>query len=80
MGGQRIATFLMYLSPPGEGGTTLFPQANLEVFPQKGDALLFYNVDLGGENDLRSLHASSPVLEGAKWAAVKWIREDYWGL
>ena len=48
--------------------------------PKKGVLCCFIMLIWGGENDLRSLHASSPVLEGVKWAAVKWIREDYWGL
>jgi hypothetical protein len=30
-GGQRIVTFLMYLSTPEEGGETVFPYADLKV-------------------------------------------------
>lgn len=87
-GGQRIATVLMYLSTPGEGGETVFPaaehkvsgpgwsecaQKGLAVHPEKGAALLFYSLKPDGKIDHSSLHGSCPTLKGEKWSATKWI-------
>jgi prolyl 4-hydroxylase len=87
-GGQRIATVLMYLSTPEEGGETVFPSAPVKVSgpgwsecaragfavrPRKGDALVFYSLHPDGSKDLASLHGSCPVIRGEKWSATKWI-------
>lgn len=74
-GGQRVATFIMYLNTPEKGGETIFPLAKLKVFPKKGNALLFYNVDLEGKEDTLTLHGGAPVEKGEKWIATKWFRE-----
>lgn len=74
-GGQRIATLIVYLNDPIEGGETVFPKASLQVLAQKGKALLFFNVDANGQVDLQSLHGGAPVIEGEKWILTKWFRE-----
>ncbi|CAI5502068.1 unnamed protein product, partial [Closterium sp. Naga37s-1] len=57
-GGQRVATMLMYIEAPEDGGQTIFPNAGgsskcecggemkegICVRPVKGDAVLFWNV------------------------------------
>ncbi|XP_047320820.1 probable prolyl 4-hydroxylase 7 [Impatiens glandulifera] len=43
------------------------------VKPRKGDALLFFSLNINLTRDLLSLHCSCPVIEGEKWAATKWI-------
>lgn len=43
--------------------------------PVKGDALLFYDLDLRNTFDKAALHAGCPVLAGVKWTATKWIHE-----
>lgn len=73
-GGQRIATCLLYLNTPQDGGETHFVRAGIKIVPIQGNAILFYNVLPTGEEDWRSLHASLPVLAGEKWVATKWIR------
>lgn len=71
-GGQRIATFLMYLSTPEEGGATIFPDAGLEVAAVEGNALLFrYNTP---SKDTKTLHGGAPVKKGVKFVATKWLR------
>jgi prolyl 4-hydroxylase len=71
-GGQRIATFLMYLNTPESGGATIFPDAGLEVHAQEGNALLFrYNTPTA---DSKTLHGGTPVEAGVKWVATKWLR------
>lgn len=71
-GGQRVATFLMYLGEPEAGGGTLFPDVGLEVAPKRGNALFFsYSV---ADPSSRSLHGGQPVVAGEKWVATKWLR------
>lgn len=71
-GGQRIATFLMYLNTPESGGATIFPDAGLEVHAREGNALLFkYNTPT---EDTKTLHGGTPVEAGVKWVATKWLR------
>lgn len=75
-GGQRVATILMYLNTPEEGGETIFPTADIKVKPVKGNAVLFYNCKPDGSTDDRSLHGGAPVLKGEKWLATKWLRQQ----
>lgn len=77
-GGQRLSTVIMYLSTPEKGGETILPDANMKFEAIKGDALLFYNLLPNGEVDRLTLHGSTPVEAGEKWAATKWLRERYY--
>ncbi|MBS0627106.1 MAG: 2OG-Fe(II) oxygenase [Verrucomicrobia bacterium] len=74
-GGQRVATFIMYLNTPKKGGETIFPEIGLKITPKKGKALLFYNVNAEGISDPMSLHGGAPVIEGEKWIMTRWLRE-----
>lgn len=78
LGGQRMATVIMYLNEPNEGGETDFPYVGFAVKPAKGNALLFFNCTPDGEVDPLTLHAGVPVLRGEKWIATKWIRTQAW--
>jgi prolyl 4-hydroxylase len=73
-GGQRYATFIMYLNTPEGGGETVFPLLNLKIKAKKGDALLFYNCDFQGNVDRMTLHGGAPVTLGEKWIATRWLR------
>lgn len=75
MGGQRIATLVMYLNDCQEGGATTFPQAGVEVLPKRGNAVYFSYTAPDGALDARTLHGGAPVLGGEKWIATKWLRE-----
>lgn len=70
-GGQRIASVVMYLNTPEEGGGTGFPALGLTVTALRGSAVYFAYE--GG--DQASLHAGLPVIKGEKWIATKWLRE-----
>lgn len=74
--GQRVGTFLMYLSEVDSGGATRFPNLNFEVRPKAGMALYFADVLPTGEPDVLSLHSSVPVVTGTKYLATKWLRLD----
>lgn len=74
-GGQRLGTFVLYLSNVDAGGGTSFPGLGLEVLPKKGGAIFFQNTNTQHEPDRRTLHAGSPVVRGVKTIANKWLRE-----
>ena len=76
----RYATLLLYLNDNFGGGQTNFPRAinpthhdGLTVTPQKGKAVLFYNMLPDGNVDDLSQHQALPVTEGEKWLANLWI-------
>ena len=87
-GGQRLATMLMYLSTPEEGGETTFPHAEarssgpgwsdcalqgLSVKAVKGNAILFFSLHHNGTVDEASVHGACPVTKGVKYSAPKWM-------
>jgi prolyl 4-hydroxylase len=73
--GQRIITIIMYLNDVKAGGATVLPNINLSVYPKKGSALYFSYFNSKGQVDPTTLHGGSPVVDGEKWIATKWIRE-----
>uniref|UniRef100_A0A673M768 Prolyl 4-hydroxylase subunit alpha-1 n=1 Tax=Sinocyclocheilus rhinocerous TaxID=307959 RepID=A0A673M768_9TELE len=73
--GNRIATWLIYMSDVAAGGTTVFPEVGATVKPMKGTAIFWYNLFPSGEGDYRTRHAACPVLLGNKWVSNKWIHE-----
>lgn len=75
MGGQRIATLIMYLNDVEAGGSTVFPDVGLDILPRKGNALYFAYTTEDGQLDRRTLHGGSPVRRGQKWIATKWLRQ-----
>jgi prolyl 4-hydroxylase len=75
MGGQRVATLIMYLNDVQAGGSTVFPEIGLDVLPRRGNAVFFAYSDDDGRLDARSLHGGSPVAGGEKWIATKWLRQ-----
>ncbi len=72
-GGQRVATVILYLSEPRQGGGTVFPELQLEVAPRRGHAV-FFSYDRPHPST-RTLHGGAPVIAGEKWIATKWLRE-----
>jgi 2OG-Fe(II) oxygenase superfamily len=74
---SRFATILFYLNDDMVGGETSFPRwmngetnEALIVKPERGKAILFYNLLPDGNYDERSQHAALPVLAGEKVRCV----------
>ncbi|GIY42248.1 prolyl 4-hydroxylase subunit alpha-1 [Caerostris extrusa] len=73
--GNRIATWIYYLSDVDAGGATVFPKIGVTVKPVKGSAAFWYNLKKSGKGDLNTIHAACPVLVGSKWVGNKWLHE-----
>ena len=72
---QRIATMLVYLKEPIEGGETDFPELKKIVKPRKGSAVFFW-VACPKTRKLfkQTLHSGTPVKHGEKMIATQWVR------
>jgi len=73
-GQQRVLTCLVWLNDGFAGGETDFPELQLRLRGEPGDALLFASADRAGRPDPRAVHAGLPVVSGTKWLASRWIR------
>jgi len=73
--GNRIATWLFYVSDVDLGGATVFPSLDLTLWPKKGSAAFWYNLHRNGEGDVLTRHAACPVLAGTKWVSNFWMHE-----
>jgi len=73
--GNRIATWLFYMSDVEAGGATVFPVIDVALWPKKGSAAFWYNLIPNGEGNENTRHAACPVLSGSKWVSNKWIHE-----
>ena len=88
---QRVATALMFLNTPTQGGETVFPNLDpapgqddgrsecaregLSHKPKTGDMILFWSLSPSGEVDMGATHGACPVIEGEKWSAPLWIHQ-----
>jgi hypothetical protein len=71
---DRIATIIFYLNDDFTGGTTYFPNLNLDIIPKKGRLLFFpYQTNINHE---LLLHEGRQILQGTKYIATLWIRQS----
>ena len=74
---QRIRTVILYLNSGYRGGETIFTHTGIKFAAKGGDALIFDNVLPGTvAPDPMAEHAGLPVIEGNKWIATRWIRQN----
>uniref|UniRef100_A0A9J7X299 Prolyl 4-hydroxylase subunit alpha-3 n=2 Tax=Cyprinus carpio TaxID=7962 RepID=A0A9J7X299_CYPCA len=73
--GNRVATFMIYLSSVEAGGFTAFIYANFSVPVVENGALFWWNLHRNGQGNVDTLHAGCPVIVGDKWVANKWVHE-----
>ena len=69
---NRIATILIYFNE-SDGGETVFPFLNIKIQPEKGSAVIFYNMKKNGKEETLSAHGSCPILTGSKWIATTFV-------
>jgi len=77
-GGHRVATILISLSDKNdyEGGETRFSILDKNYKLDKGNAVLFYNLDEQGNELKNSTHGGLKINNGEKWIANIWLREN----
>ena len=58
------------MSDVEQGGATVFPFIKVSVAPQKGTAIVWYNLDSRGDHIPETTHAGCPVIVGSKWGKL----------
>jgi prolyl 4-hydroxylase len=78
--GDRILTFLLYLTTPEEGGGTHFRALDINVEAKAGRLLVWNNLFPSGDCDHRMIHSGAPLLKGNKTTLVSWQRQKKYRL
>ena len=67
---NRVSTVLSVLDEPKAGGATVWPFLGVNVFPEKGSSIWWFNTKSDSVPDLETKHAACPVLLGQKWSKL----------
>jgi len=73
--GDRVLTFLLYLTTPLKGGGTHFRALDKLVRARTGRLLVWRNLFANGGCDGRVIHSATPLLRGRKTTLVTWQRQ-----
>lgn len=73
--GDRIYTFLLYLTTPERGGGTDFRALGRRVRAKAGKLVVWNNLFANGDSNHRMIHSSMPLLKGRKTTLVTWLRQ-----
>ena len=73
--GDMLATFMGWLEDVEAGGATAYDYVGYEqtVWPTRGSAAFWIDLDRKGFRERRSSHMGCPILKGSKWILNKWI-------
>ena len=74
---DRRATVIVYLNDGYTGGTTIFPDLDMQIVPRKGMAL-FFRYDYDAKNNGLTRHGGEPVTTGVKYITQAFIRNSRW--
>ena len=77
-GGQRSWTTMIFLNDVEKGGETHFTQIGIKIEPKPGVLLIWNNALPDGRPNEGTMHAGTPVIEGAKYIVTKWYRTRRW--
>lgn len=69
---NRLITIFCYLNNVGRGGSTYFPEVDLEIRPQRGMAVLHFPSDVELREDDRTVHQGMPAID-EKWLLATWV-------
>lgn len=75
-GGQRVASFLVYLRAAEAGGETHYLTLGKKIAGRERMALCHFNCLPSGEPDAATLHTGEAVKRGEKWLARTTLREN----
>jgi prolyl 4-hydroxylase len=73
--GDRIYTFLLYLTTPEKGGGTDFRALGRSVEAKAGRLVIWNNLFANGDSNHRMIHSGMPLLKGKKTTLVTWLRQ-----
>jgi hypothetical protein len=73
--GDRIYTFLFYLTTPDRGGGTHFRALDKRITAKAGRLVIWNNLFANGDSNHRMIHSSMPLLRGKKTTLVTWLRQ-----
>jgi prolyl 4-hydroxylase len=73
--GERILTYLVYLTTPSKGGATQFRALDKSVPAKAGRLLVWNNLFANGDCNAKMIHSGMPVHGGRKTTLVTWQRQ-----
>ncbi|KAL7535991.1 hypothetical protein ACHAXR_010768 [Thalassiosira sp. AJA248-18] len=68
----RLVTIFCYLNDVVQGGSTCFPELELDIQPHKGTAVIHFPADTNLREDKRTLHQGKPAIDD-KWLLTTWV-------